>query len=160
VPFALSAPVAGGRLKHSPSNHSTGLGYDAYERTHATSCPPADTHLTLTADPAFKGDPAHLNPEQLLLAAASSCQLLSFLAVAARARVDIVGYEDEADGVMPEDDAPTRITRITLRPRITLKDDTPDERLDRLVKLAHDECYIANSVRTEIVVEPTFVRVQ
>jgi organic hydroperoxide reductase OsmC/OhrA len=143
---------------HTSWTGNTGVGYDAYDRAHTATSPPADASLTLSADPAFKGDPALLNPEQLLLAAASSCQLLSFLAVAARARLDVVSYEDDAEGVMPEDDAPVRITRITLRPRITFKGDASEARLDRLVHVAHDECYIANSLRTEIVMEPTFVR--
>src|SRR3712207_4244678 len=90
---------------------STGLGYDGYGRAHEGSSPPAEAALALSSDPAFRGDPALLNPEQLLVLSASSCQLLSFLAVAARARIDVVAYEDEAEGVMPEDDKPVRVTR-------------------------------------------------
>ena len=71
---------------------STGVGYDAYDRAHRVDAAPAEAALDLSSDPAFRGDPARLNPEQLLVAAASSCQLLSFLAVAARARLDVVGY--------------------------------------------------------------------
>jgi len=137
---------------------STGVGYEAYDRTHTATAPPADAALTLAADQAFRGDPALLNPEQLLVMAASSCQLLSFLAVAARARIDVVGYTDDADGEMPEDDLPVRITRITLRPRITVAAHVADERLRHLCEVAHSECYIANSLTTEVVVEPTFLR--
>jgi len=92
---------------------STGEGYGHYTRAHEASCPPA-THsqpLPLSADPTFNGDPAFLNPEQLLVLAASSCQLLSFLAVAARARIDVTDYEDDAEGEMPEDDPPLQIGR-------------------------------------------------
>ena len=96
---------------------STGVGYDAYDRTHRIATPPADGELVLSSDPAFRGSPALTNPEQLLLAAASSCQLLSYLAMAARSRIDVLSYDDEADAVMPEDVRPVRITRITLRPR-------------------------------------------
>ncbi|HVM67539.1 MAG TPA: hypothetical protein VMU14_21885, partial [Acidimicrobiales bacterium] len=60
---------------------STGVGYDSYSRAHHVQCPPADAELAVSSDPAFRGEPARLNPEQLVLAAASSCQLLSFLAV-------------------------------------------------------------------------------
>ncbi len=140
---------------------STAAGYDAYPRAHEATCPPATDGqpLTLSADPAFGGDPAKLNPEQLLVLAASSCQLLSFLAVAARARVEVVAYEDDAEGVMPADDRPLRVTRITLRPRITVAGDAPDDaRLSQLVETAHRHCFIANSLATEIVLEPSFVR--
>ena len=137
-------------------------GYDAYERTHEVRAEPADAALALSSDPAFRGDPDRLNPEQLLVAAASSCQLLSFLAVAAQARLDVVGYEDEATAVMPEDDPPMRLTQIVLRPTITVVapdgGNPTDERLAHLCEVAHRECFIANSLRSEVVVEPTFLR--
>ena len=143
---------------------STAEGYDHYERAHEAACAPgSDTPpppLPLSADPAFGGDPAKLNPEQLLVLAASSCQMLSFLAVAARARVDVTAYEDDVEGVMPEDDKPMRITRITLRPTITIHGDAPDDaRLMQLVDTAHRHCFIANSLTTEIAIEPAFRRV-
>ena len=140
---------------------STAEGYDHYERGHRLDAPPAASTLELSADPAFGGDPARLNPEQLLVAAAASCQLLSFLAVAARARIDVVAYRDTADAVMPEDERPMRITRITLHPVITLgpgSANVGDARLDHLVEVAHRECFIANSVSSEIEIRPTYVR--
>jgi organic hydroperoxide reductase OsmC/OhrA len=133
---------------------STGVGYDAYDRTHHLACPPATAALRVASDPAFGGDPSLLNPEQLLLAAAASCQLLSFLAVAARARLDVVAYRDDAEAVMDESDRPARITTITLRPRITLRPGPSEEQVRHLVEVAHRECYIANSLRSEIIVEP------
>lgn len=130
---------------------STGVGYRDYDRTH-TLTPSGAPELTMSSDPAFLGDGALLNPEQALLAAASSCQLLSFLAVAARARIDVVGYTDEATAVMPEDQRPIRITEIVLRPRITVRGDTA--RVPRLVEIAHTECFIANSLSVPIRIEP------
>jgi organic hydroperoxide reductase OsmC/OhrA len=136
---------------------STGAGYQHYAREHEAKAPPAKAGLVLSADPAFRGRPEHLNPEQLLVIAASSCQALSFLALAARARVDVREYDDQAEGVMPEDDSPARITRILLRPRITVAKPATKKRVSRLIDLAHDECYIANSLRTEIDIEPSIV---
>ncbi len=144
---------------HTRWHGSTAVGYDAYSREHTATAPPAEARLTLSGDAAFKGDPTLLNPEQLLVLAASSCQLLSFLAVAARARIDVTHYEDDAEAVMPEGERPVRITQIVLRPRITINDtDTTDERLEKLVQTAHRQCYVANSLTTEIAVHPTFVR--
>jgi organic hydroperoxide reductase OsmC/OhrA len=133
---------------------STADGYDAYERSHEAKAPPAPATLQLSSDPAFRGDPALLNPEQLLVLAASSCQLLSFLAVAARARIDVIEYRDDAEAEMPEDDPPMRITRITLRPQIVVWEDVSEARVRHLVEVAHRECFIANSLTTEVVVEP------
>jgi organic hydroperoxide reductase OsmC/OhrA len=133
---------------------STGAGYEAYDRAHSVVTTPVTETLTLSADPAFRGDPARLDPEELFVIAASSCQLLSFLAVAARARIDIVEYVDDAEGVMPDDVKPMRITEIVLRPRITVRGSTTEDRVRHLCEVAHRECYIANSVTTEIVVDP------
>ena len=138
---------------------STSGGYHDYDRTHCATAPPAAAALTLTADSVFGGSAELLDPEQLLVIAAASCQLLSFLAVAARARVDVVAYHDEAEGVMPTDERPILITRIVLRPEITVRGDTDDECLQHLVEVAHRECFIANSLTTEIIVEPRFTHV-
>jgi organic hydroperoxide reductase OsmC/OhrA len=121
--------------------------------------PPAQATLRLSGDPAFRGDPALINPEQLLVVAAASCQLLSFLAVAARARIDVVDYRDDADGEMPENNQPMRITRITLRPRITIRGDMSEDRIRHLVEVGHRECFIANSLNTEVIVEPEVMRI-
>lgn len=139
---------------------STGVGYAAYNRTHDVRAEPADQALTLSADPAFVGRTELLNPEQLLLAAASSCQLLSFLAVAARARLDVVNYTDAATAEMPLDVAPVRIRRVTLQPVVTLADtDRPrpsNDRLQHLTEVAHRECFVAHSLRSTMRIEPTF----
>jgi organic hydroperoxide reductase OsmC/OhrA len=136
----------------------TGLGYRDYDRNHTVG--PDGIALDVSADPAFRGDASRLNPEQLLVMAASSCQLLSFLALAARKRVRVTAYEDDASGVMPmrpEDGGPVRVTEIVLRPRITVAAGTDHALVVELVHQGHDECYIANSLTTEVRVEPTIV---
>jgi organic hydroperoxide reductase OsmC/OhrA len=136
---------------------STASGYDAYDRAHAGACPPASTSLTLSSDPAFLGDAAKLNPEQLLVLAAASCQLLSFLAVAARARIDVREYDDDAEASMPELPRPTRFSEIRLRPRIRVARGTDVARVLHLCDVAHSECYIANSLSFPVIVEATVV---
>src|SRR5215216_2588436 len=120
----------------------TGQGYEKYARAHRVLVPPAEASLELSSDPAFRGDPKLLNPEQLLVAAASSCQLLSFLALAARAGLDVRSYEDQAEGEMPEDKKPIRISRIRLRPQIELVRGPSEASVRDLVRRAHEECYI------------------
>lgn len=108
----------------------------------------------MSSDPAFGGSPDLLNPEQLLVAAASSCQMLWFLAYAARARIDVVSYVDEAEAVMPEDDKPMRITEIVLRPHIVIAGEADEARVRDFVERSHEHCYIANSLRSDITIEP------
>jgi organic hydroperoxide reductase OsmC/OhrA len=131
----------------------TGLGWESYDRAHTAKAPPAAPELTVTTGES-KGDQSQLNPEQLVVIAASSCQLLWFLHVASKARVDVVKYEDDATGEMPEDDPPLRLTRIVLKPRIVVRPGPSEERVRHLVELAHRECYIANSLKTEVLLEP------
>ncbi len=139
---------------------TTAVGYDRYRRDHEVRTPSVDIGLDLSGDVAFRGDPSRWNPEQLLVAAASSCQLLSFLAVCARARIDVVAYADDAHGVMPTDDPPLRLTRIELHPVVTLADTERErpspERLAHLTEVAHRECFIANSLRAEVEVAASF----
>jgi organic hydroperoxide reductase OsmC/OhrA len=121
------------------------------------TAPPAEQEVRVTTGES-KGDPAVLNPEQLLLMAASSCQMLWFLHLAAKARVDVVAYDDEAEALMPEDEEPVRITEITLRPRITVNGDCTEERVRKLVDQAHGYCFIANSLNSAMRIEPTVDR--
>ena len=133
---------------------STAKGYAGYDRAHTATAAPAETELKLSSDPAFLGEPTLLNPEQLVVAAAASCQLLSFLAVAARARLDVREYRDEAAATMPEAEKPIRLAEIVLRPHITLAAGPSEERVRHLVEIAHRECFIANSLSTPVRVEP------
>jgi len=133
---------------------STGVGYEAYGRFHQARTIPPTTQLELSADAAFRGDPSRLNPEQLLVMAASSCQMLSFLAVAARARVNVVEYDDDAEGEMSESAEPIRITRIVLHPRIVVRGPLTEEHVRHLVEVGHRECFIANSLAVDIEVDP------
>ena len=133
---------------------STAAGYEDYPREHAMRV--AQRELRMSSDAAFHGEAALPNPEQLIVAAASSCQLLEFLALAAKARVEVLEYSDEAEGTMDESDEPARIQRIVLRPRIRLGEGQSEEKVRRLVELAHEHCYVANSLTSEIEVEAEF----
>ena len=133
---------------------STGLGWDGYDRAHEAQAPPAEQVLALTTAER-KGDPRLLNPEQLVVMAAASCQMLWFLHLAAKARVDVTSYEDEPDAEMPDG----WITKITLRPGIAVANDASEERVRKLVEQAHRHCNVARSLRSEVLIEPRFQRV-
>jgi organic hydroperoxide reductase OsmC/OhrA len=133
---------------------STGGGDASYDRTHRVTAPAENVTLTLGAAPESRGNPELPDPEQLLLATASSCQLLSFLALAAGEGVDVVSYDDAAEALMPGDDTPGRIARITLRPRVVVACSTPIERVRTLMGYAHHDCFIATRINAEITLEP------
>ena len=97
---------------------------------------------------------AAVDPEEMLVAALSNCHMLSFLHVARLAGFNIAAYRDHAEGTM-EEIAPGRMamTRVVLHPAIEWTGAAPDQAtLDRLHHQAHETCYIANSVKTEVTV--------
>jgi organic hydroperoxide reductase OsmC/OhrA len=133
---------------------STGLGWEHYDRTHVATAPGIEQEVRVTTGES-KGDPSILNPELLLLMAASSCQMLWFLHLAAKARIDVVEYDDSASALMPTDEQPVRITEITLRPRIVVSGDASEERVHKLAHTAHEHCFVANSLTAQMTLQPT-----
>lgn len=144
-------------LIHAHWSGSTSNGYQNYDRSHSLFCPSTQDSIDISADPAFLGNPNILNPEQLLLMAAVSCQLLSFLALAARARIKVLDYKDEAEAFMDEKIAPVRINLIRLHPNIYLGEKGSEDKILRLVNLAHKECFIANTLNCEMEIIPKLV---
>ena len=132
---------------------STGAGWESYDRAHEVTAEPATQRLAVTTGEPH-GDRSKLNPEQLLVAAASSCQLLWFLHLATKARIDVIEYEDRAEGHMRSDERPAWVSEIILRPRIVVAGAASPERVRRLAELAHAQCNIAGSLKGEIRVEP------
>jgi organic hydroperoxide reductase OsmC/OhrA len=105
--------------------------------------------------PAPMSDPGGVDPEEALVASASACHMLWFLHLARDAGLDVAAYRDEARGTMGKDErGRIAMTRIVLRPKIEFVGDAPAaDRLERLHHEAHERCFIANSLRSEIVVE-------
>jgi organic hydroperoxide reductase OsmC/OhrA len=133
---------------------STGVGWDGYDRTHSGAAPGVAQEVAITTGEA-QGDPTILNPELLLVMAASSCQMLWFLDVASRARVDVIEYRDDAVALMPVDEEPVRVTEIELRPHIVVAGEVSEERVRKLVDTAHRRCFIANSLNSDMTINPT-----
>ncbi|MEZ9396751.1 OsmC family protein [Vibrio splendidus] len=99
---------------------------------------------------------ANVDPEEAFIAALSSCHMLTFLGIAAKQKYVIDSYVDDAVGVLEEDESGrSSVTVVTLRPRIEfVGSKVPSSaQLDKLHHLAHNNCFIANSVKTEIRVE-------
>ena len=103
--------------------------------------------------PAQFSSETSVDPEELFVASLASCHMLWFLDFARRAGVEVLSYEDQAEGLMAKNAAGrTAIVKVTLRPRIEIKGDA--SLLPDLHHKAHEACFIANSVTTEVVVEP------
>ena len=96
-----------------------------------------------------------VDPEEMLVAALSNCHMLTFLHKAREAGFVVTAYRDEAEGVMRKTaEGKFAVTKVTLRPDIAFDGPTPDaHQLKALHHAAHENCFIASSVKTEVVVE-------
>lgn len=130
------------------------FSYQKYPRDHTWSFDGGHT-MTATAAPAYLGNPAHVDPEEAFVASLSSCHMLTFLAIACKQRFVIDSYEDGAVGHLEKNaDGKLAITRVELRPKITWGGDRKPsaEELDKMHHAAHENCFVANSVRTVVTV--------
>ncbi|MDP2311137.1 MAG: OsmC family protein [Pseudomonadota bacterium] len=152
-------------MSRQPSRHDASLtwsrgtpdfAYDTYDRSHRIVY---GSGVTVTASSAveFKGDPTKVNPEESFVGALSSCHMLTFLAIAARRRLVVDSYEDAAEGYL-EMNAAGRLamTRVILRPKVRFAEGVAVSAaaLAELHRLSHENCFIAQSVTTDVTVEP------
>lgn len=129
-----------------------------YSRAHTIAF---DGGVTVPASPSPSvvpvpwSDPAAVDPEELLVAALSNCHMLTFLHKAREAGFVVASYRDEAEGVMRKTaEGKIAVTKVALRPHIVFIGNSPDAaQLEALHHAAHEDCFIANSVKTEVVVE-------
>ena len=137
-------------------DQSTDFSRGQYSRAHSWEF---DGGLTVPASPAPSvvpvpfSNPAHVDPEEAFVASIASCHMLTFLYVAMREGFLVESYEDDAVGVMRKNErGAIWVSAVTLNPRIIYggaKRPT-DADVDHLHHLAHEQCFIANSVKTEI----------
>ena len=99
-----------------------------------------------SSDPTFRGDRTKWNPEEMIVAALSSCHMLSYLHECAVNGVVVTAYVDDAVGEMVEDAVSAKFTRVVLRPRVTVADAAMKAKAMELHHPAHEKCFIARSV--------------
>jgi len=128
--------------------------YQTYNRAHDWQF--SGTTVPASATKEYRGDPERVNPEEALVAALSSCHMLTFLAIAAKKKLPLDSYVDEAVGFMEKNEAGRfAITRVTLRPKIVWSPGVTvtREELEKMHHESHEGCFIANSVKTTVTVE-------
>jgi organic hydroperoxide reductase OsmC/OhrA len=135
---------------------------NAYSRRHAIDF---DNGQTIAASssphvvPLPMSDASAVDPEELFVASLASCHMLWFLGIAAKKRYCVDAYRDQALGVMSKNaQGKLAMTHVTLRPHVQFSGaqiPTP-EQVEQLHHLAHEACFIANSVTTQVTIEPIF----
>jgi organic hydroperoxide reductase OsmC/OhrA len=132
-------------------------GYRDYERSYdiSVSGKPA---IPGSSDPAFRGDRARWNPEELLVASLSACHKLWYLHLCSEAGVVVEAYVDEAVGVMEEStDGGGHFVEVTLRPKVNVAPGSDKAKAHSLHQTAHDKCFVARSVNFPVTCEPIIV---
>lgn len=143
-------------------NLGTGTSaYDQYGRNFEVNTP-GKFPIHGSADPAFRGDAERINPEDFFLNALSSCHMLWYFHLCADAGVVVVAYRDEYEGMLEIGEGGIgRMTSVVLRPIVTIDAQASVANATDLAKQlhhkAHEKCFIANSVTTEVACEPTVV---
>ena len=137
-------------------NTGTGTsGYRNYERAHEISAAGKPV-LYGSSDPAFRGDAARYNPEELLVASLSTCHMLWYLHLCADSGIVVQSYVDQPHGQMSETaDGGGRFTQVVLRPEVTIKAGADPLVAEGLHEQAHRLCFIANSVNFPVSCEGT-----
>lgn len=139
---------------------NTGQGtvsYQAYERTHRILAE-GKSPILGSADPAFRGDKALYNPEELLVGSLSTCHMLWYLHLCAEASVVVVSYTDSASGLMRENqEMGGSFVEVVLKPVVTVTKDSDVGNAEKLHEHAHQLCFIANSVRFPVHCQPVII---
>jgi organic hydroperoxide reductase OsmC/OhrA len=109
----------------------------------------------VASPPEFKGEAGVWTPEDLFVAAVDICTMTTFMAFAQRLQLPIVSYASRAEGVLEFVDGGYRFTKVVLKPEILVGSADALEQVRQTLHDAHENCLIANSIRSEVTVEPT-----
>ena len=142
------------RLVWTGAAKGTTSTYEGYSREYRVDFE-GKPSLKGSAAAAFRGDPALHDPEDLLVAALTGCHCLSYLALCARGGVQVLAYEDEAQGKMERVEGVIRFTEVMLHPKVTIAPGSDAEKAKSLHERAHAICFIANSVNFPVKHSPT-----
>jgi organic hydroperoxide reductase OsmC/OhrA len=141
----------GTRPRIDPSTHRARLTWNpSKDDLQAHTVELAEQTVLTSAADSLGGDAAKADPEEMFVAALSSCHMLWFVSLSRREKLRLTTYTDEAVGEMDG----TRFTSVVLRPRVEFEEDPGPERIEALHHRAHELCFIANSVNCEVEVEP------
>lgn len=142
------------RIQLDWKKETVDFNYETYNRGHSVKFEGGQS-IKASAAPAYKGDATMANPEEMLAAALSSCHMLTFLAMAAKANFVVNKYTDNAVAILDKNsEGKMAVTEVKLNPKIEFVGAAPDAaKLSELHEKAHKYCMIGNSVLTKVSVQ-------
>ncbi|MCW5828647.1 MAG: OsmC family protein [Deltaproteobacteria bacterium] len=132
------------------------FAYETYSREYRVDFDGKGS-LSGSSAPAFRGDAGLHNPEDFLMAAVVSCHFLTYIALCAKSRIEVLAYEDAPEGTMEKVNGVVKFSSIVLHPRVTVRKGANTERAIALHERAHAHCFIANSVNFPVTAVPRIV---
>jgi organic hydroperoxide reductase OsmC/OhrA len=129
---------------------------DPYTRD-AVAAAPGKVSFPLSSAAEYAGSAERWNPEDLLGVALANCHMLTFLALCAKTRTEVLGYEDAAESVLDTVEKVTWISEIHLRPTIKVAKGTDAAKVKELFEKAHKYCFVANSIKSKVTMDPVVV---
>lgn len=114
-------------------------------------------NVVVGSPPEFKGEPDIWAPEELLVGAVNTCMMLTFLSLTQAKGLTPVRYESEAEGLLENIEGKYRITEVTVRPRVSIKDKAELERAREIMESVESQCFISNSIKSKVTLIAEFV---
>jgi organic hydroperoxide reductase OsmC/OhrA len=147
-----SAVAAEPRVKPKTFTYRTGVRWTGRRTGTLTSADKPD--LPVASPPEFRGEAGVWTPEDLLVASLEACTLMTFVALAEKQKLPIVSWESESEGHLEPFGGRYRFVRVVLRPSIVVGAAASVSAAEALLHEAHERCFVANSLRTEVLIEP------
>jgi organic hydroperoxide reductase OsmC/OhrA len=143
------------KTKFKSFNYQTELLWIGHRAAmiHSEGKPP----FRVASPPEFKGEAGVWTPEDLFVASVETCTMTTFLAFAEKKNLPIISYTSYAEGLMENVDGNYQFTRIILRPKIEISSDTSEELVRTTLEDSHKKCFIANSIRADVILEPEII---
>lgn len=142
------------KVRHKVFDYETRLARSAGRSGIASA--EGRPELIVSSPPEFRGEAGRWTPEHLFVAAIEACTMTTYLALAERAGLEVVGYASQASGRLERAEDGFRFTSVVVRPRITLAEAGARATAASVLREAHEACLIGRSVRAEVRIEPEF----
>ena len=126
---------------------------DPYTR-NAAAAAPGKPSIPVSSAAEYAGEASRWNPEDLLGTALATCHMLTFLALCAKTRTEILSYEEAAESILDTVEKATFISEIHLRPTIRVAKGTDPAKVRELFEKAHKYCFVANSIKSKVTMDP------
>jgi peroxiredoxin-like protein len=149
--MSMSETVSQPAAKYKSFKYRTAIAWTGARNARMTSEGKPD--LQVSSPPEFNGEAGRWTPEDMFVAALNNCTMATFLAFAERKGLPLTAYSCDAEGVLEFAEGSYRFTQVMLKARVSVKSSEYIESAKALMESAHKKCLIANSIRSEVLID-------